>query len=76
MRVMRQYRDDAKRFEMNFDPLSVYPGRWHSKLVARLLWSLSSLLPSQRGYFAALRNELWDADVGWESPIAAPPTCG
>lgn len=76
MRVMRQYREDSKRFRMTIRPLSIYPGRWHSRLVAHLLWSLSALLPPQRGYFADLRKELWDGDVDWKWPIAAPPTGG
>ena len=68
MRVMRQFRDEATRFEITIDPLSVYPGGARSRLVARFLWRLSSMLPSQRAYFDRLREGSWDRPIKWTPP--------
>jgi glycosyltransferase involved in cell wall biosynthesis len=73
MRVMRQYREDTNHLDFTIDPFSVYPGRVASKTVARLLWWLSSMLPSQAKHFAALRAKLWDSEVGWQPPLIPPP---
>jgi glycosyltransferase involved in cell wall biosynthesis len=67
-RIMRQYRDEAKRFGVCIDPLELYPGRRASGLVMRFLWYISAGLPSQKKYFDGLRERLWGRDIGWEAP--------
>ncbi len=68
MRVMRQYRDEAARFAITIDPLEVYPGGRRSRVVARLLWRLSRLMPSQHAYFDRLRQGSWDRPIEWTAP--------
>ena len=67
-RVMRQFRDEAKRYGVQMDPLSLYPGRRPSKLLMRFLWIASASLPSQQGYFRSLRARAWAHDMVWEPP--------
>ena len=68
MRVMRQYRDEAARFAITIDPLDEYPGRARSRLVAKLLWRLSRLMPSQQAYFDRLRQDSWNRPIEWTAP--------
>ena len=68
MRVMRQYRDEARGFAITVDPLDVYPGGKRSRLVARLLWRLSRLMPSQTAYFDRLRRLGWNRPIEWTAP--------
>ena len=67
-RVMRQYREEAARLGTSMDPFDVYPGGRKSRFVARLLWMLSGLLPSQRGHFDRLRQRSWSREIEWEAP--------
>ena len=67
-RVMRQYRDDAKRLRVLLDPLTLYPGGRLSGLVMRLLWLVSAALPPQRAYFRRLRERVWPGEIAWEPP--------
>lgn len=68
MRVMRHYRDEAQRFGVRRDPLTLYPGGRLSRLVMRLLWLASAIFPSQQGYFRRLRARTWAHDIVWEPP--------
>jgi len=68
-RVMRQYRDAARRFRLTTDPLLFYPGRPRSRLVARLLWLVSAALPPQDRFFRRLRHRVWTQDIMWEPPV-------
>ena len=68
-RVMRQYREEAARFGITIDPFDTYPGRPHSGLVARLLWLLAALLPSQKRYFHELRQRAWGREIEWTVPL-------
>jgi hypothetical protein len=67
-RIMRQYRDEARRFRLLLDPLKYYPGRRRSALVMRLIWIVSAALPTQRGYFRRLRQRVWTHHIIWEPP--------
>jgi glycosyltransferase involved in cell wall biosynthesis len=67
-RVMRQYRDVAKRFCVSLDPFDLYGGRARSRIVMRLLWALSFLLPSQRRHFERLRAAAWSQELQWIRP--------
>jgi glycosyltransferase involved in cell wall biosynthesis len=68
MRVMRRFRDEARRFEINGDPFAFYPGRAASRRVMRLLWLLSAALPSQHLYFQRVRNGAWGRPILWHPP--------
>ena len=68
MRVMRHYRGEAARFAITIDPLDVYPGRARSRLVVRVLWELSRLMPSQHTFFVRLRQGCWDRPIEWTAP--------
>ena len=68
MRVMRQYRDEARRFGVRRNPLTLYPGGRLSGLVMRFLWLASGMLPSQQAYFQRLRRREWPRDILWNSP--------
>lgn len=67
-RVMRQYRDEARRFGISRDPFDFYPGRGASRLVSYLLWRLSALLPPQDHYFKRLHETAWGRPIGWTPP--------
>lgn len=75
-RIMRQYRDEAKRLGVLQDPLALYPGRPLSALVMRLLWSVSAVLPAQGGYFQRLRKRVWQRDILWNPPEMPARYCG
>lgn len=67
-RVMRQFRDEAKRLRVIQDPLIFYPGRRLSRLLIHFLWLVSAGLPPQREYFRRLRTRLWARDILWVPP--------
>lgn len=67
-RVMRQYRDEAARFGITMNPFDIYPGRKLSRFVARLLWSLSLLMPSQTSHFDRVRQGAWGREIEWTAP--------
>ena len=67
-RVMRQYRDEAAQLGIRMNPFDIYPGGGKSRLVARLLWALSRLLPSQRSHFDQLRQRCWGREIEWRVP--------
>lgn len=67
-RVMRMFRDEARRFGVRDDPFAHYPGRRPSELVMRLLWALSAGLPPQNGYFERMRNRAWRTPLRWQPP--------
>jgi glycosyltransferase involved in cell wall biosynthesis len=67
-RVMRQYREEAARLGIGIDPFSVYPGGRKSRLLAKLLWALSSFLPSQQYHFDRLRQRCWGREIEWAAP--------
>ena len=71
-RVMRQYRDEAAQLGIRMDPFSVYPGGWKSELLARFLWALSGLLPSQQYHFDRLRQRSWGREIEWQAPEVPP----
>ena len=68
MRVMRQYRDEAKRLGIVRNPFDLYEGRIHSRMVLRTLWALSYLLPSQLKHFKQIRAKAWTTGLTWEPP--------
>jgi hypothetical protein len=68
VRVMRQYRDEAAQLGIGMEPFDVYPGGRKSRLLARLLWTLSGLLPSQRSHFDRLRQQSWGREIEWTAP--------
>lgn len=70
LRIMRQYRDEARRFAIRRDPLPLFEGRARSRAVMRLLWALSSGLPSQEGYFEAQRARAWGRPILWVPPLS------
>lgn len=67
-RVMRRYVEEARRFAIHQDPFDEFPGRMRSRLVMRLLWRLSSVLPSQMRYFERLRQREWGRPLVWNPP--------
>jgi glycosyltransferase involved in cell wall biosynthesis len=67
-RVMRQYRDEAKGFGISLDPFDLYRGKARSRIVMRLLWMLSFLLPSQRRHLKRLRAKAWSRELQWIPP--------
>ena len=74
-RVMRQYRQEAKRFGVHVDPMELYPGRRGSKLVMRFLWLASAALPSQDSYFRRMRRRFWTRDIVWAPPALPARYC-
>ena len=68
IRVMRQYRDEARRFSIAQNPFDLYSGRARSRMVMRLLWALSFLMPSQQEYFGRLRAKAWPHELEWRLP--------
>ena len=71
-RIMRKFRDEARRFHICTDPWSLYPGRWHSRLAARAVWALSATLPSQERYFDRLHQRAWGRPIDWQRPLTRP----
>ena len=67
-RVMRQYRGEAAQLGISMDPFDVYPGGRKSGLLARFLWVLSGLLPSQQYHFDRLRQRSWGREIEWQAP--------
>ena len=67
-RVMRSYRDAARRFDIAGDPFPLYEGRAASQFVLRQLWRLSANLPSQDGYFERLHLRAWGRQITWQPP--------
>lgn len=67
-RVMRKYRDEARRFVIHDDPFDHYEGRSASRLILKLLWTASAALPSQDGYFRRLRISKWGREIDWTPP--------
>ena len=68
IRVVRQYRNEARRFGIALNPFDLYSGRARSRTVMRLLWALSFLMPSQKGYFGRLRAKAWPHELEWKPP--------
>ena len=68
MRVMRKYRDEARRFGITDDPFDHYTGRSASWAVAKMLWHASAALPPQDRYFDRLRRRAWHRPLHWDSP--------
>jgi hypothetical protein len=58
-RVMRQYRADAARLEVDFNPTSYFKGSLRRELIFFLLWHASGLLPDQRQFFEDSRAAAW-----------------
>ena len=71
-RVMRKFRDEARRFGIGGDPFDHYPGRRTSRRVLRMLWTLSAALPPQDRYFRRLHMRVWGREISW-APPALPP---
>jgi hypothetical protein len=71
-RIMRQFRDEARRFRLGSDPWSHYPGRWHSRLVAKAIWAISAGFPSQNRYFDRLHMRAWGRPIQWQRPSELP----
>jgi glycosyltransferase involved in cell wall biosynthesis len=75
-RVMRKFRDEARRFGISGDPFDHYPGRPLSRFVLRALWALSASLPSQDRYFNRLHMRSWNRPVSWKPPFPPPADDG
>jgi len=67
-RVMRQYREEARRLGLTVDPFASFKGRLHTRAAFRLLWAISAALPPQDRYFARLRARVWRRPLEWSSP--------
>jgi glycosyltransferase involved in cell wall biosynthesis len=67
-RVMQKFRDDARRFNISGDPFAHYEGRRASRLVLRMLWRMSAILPVQTGYFDGLHMQTWRRKIRWDLP--------
>lgn len=67
-RVMRAFREEARRLGVSERPFDHYPGRSASRLVLRLLWLLSHALPSQDQFLQRQRERAWGREVEWNPP--------
>lgn len=76
-RVMRKFRDEARRFGITGDPFDHYPGRTVSRIVLRFLWALSAALPAQDSFFERLHLRVWGRPILWNPPeMPARWKCG
>lgn len=69
LRVMRKFRDEARRFDICDDPFLFYGGGRASRSVMRLLWRISAALPPQDSYFEDLHMSAWGRKLAWAPPI-------
>ena len=67
-RVMRSYRDSARRFDIAGDPFRLYEGRAASRFILRQIWRLSANLPAQDRYFERLHFRAWGREIIWQPP--------